>query len=95
MLLSNMTQFNQMTELWIFVASPNDSEPPKSPSYLKEYNICIPEKTDEVETYDPKDANNSNQAFKWEKYVTTHDQMLSACISEETPHEREVCGVLV
>ena len=29
-----MAQFNQMTELWIFVACPNRFEPLKSPSYL-------------------------------------------------------------
>ena len=34
-LLSNMTQFDQMTELWIFVACPNRVEPPKQVSYLK------------------------------------------------------------
>ena len=33
-LLSNMTQFNQMTELWIFVPCPNRVEPPKSWPYL-------------------------------------------------------------
>ena len=34
-LLSNMTQFNQMTELWIFMLCLNGFEPPKSVSYLK------------------------------------------------------------
>jgi len=29
-----MTQFNQMTELWIFMLCPNGFEPPKSVSYL-------------------------------------------------------------
>ena len=33
-LLSNMTQFNQMTELWIFVSCPDRVEPPKSGPYL-------------------------------------------------------------
>ena len=30
-----VTQFNQMTELWIFVSCPNRVEPPKPASYLK------------------------------------------------------------
>ena len=36
-LLSNVTQFNQMIELWTFafVACPNRVEPPKEQSYLK------------------------------------------------------------
>ena len=33
-LLSNMTQFNQMTVLWIFEPCPNRVEPQKSVSYL-------------------------------------------------------------
>ena len=33
-LLSNMTQFNQMTELWIFVLYPNRVDPQKSALYL-------------------------------------------------------------
>ena len=47
-LLSNMTQFNQMAELWIFMLYPNGFEPPKSVSYLNStvlyctvYRFCI------------------------------------------------------
>ena len=36
-LLSNMIQFNQMTELWIFVPYPNRVEPPTSVSYFKRF----------------------------------------------------------
>ena len=35
-LLSNMTQFNQMTELWIFVARPNRFQPQKYGPYLND-----------------------------------------------------------
>ena len=37
-----MTQFNQMTDLWIFVPCPNRVEPPKSVSYL---NFVYPKQT--------------------------------------------------
>ena len=41
-LLSNMTQFNQMTELLIFVTCLNRVEPPKSVWYLNfSHNICM------------------------------------------------------
>ena len=40
-LLSNMAQFNHMTELWIMVSCPNRVEPPKSWSYLNRSIVML------------------------------------------------------